>query len=111
MKHYILLDAEEMSIKFPETFQCPSNGAIEGLKNGDQVQLGFKRLKVCENGPNAERMWVTIQSIDGLDFIGELDNDPVLIPHLKYGATIIFQRRNIYKVYNEFFASAQGGSS
>lgn len=92
---WYLDDARELAEAAPYTFYLPSAEVIQLLKPGDSVKLVFRSDVENEHGYSAERMWVAITSIDGDDFRGRLDNDPLYIPDLAAGDELVFQCQHI----------------
>lgn len=90
-KSMVLVDAEEMHERFPETFDLPAGRA--GLVPGDLAKLSFGGL---------ERMWVLVRKVNltatyGVSYEGELASCPVIVC-LKRGARIAFEPRHVYEV-------------
>jgi hypothetical protein len=85
----IFINAQEMSLKHPDTFDAPTAEEIANLKVGSTV-------KVCIN--NEERLWTEITEIDGDEITATLDNVPVVVD-LEYGDTINFKTHHIYAIY------------
>lgn len=65
-KYYTLLDAVEMNIRHPDTFFIPSDAAINAIKPGDFVKLGFvPNAEARAMGAEmVERMWVEVSETD-----------------------------------------------
>lgn len=96
---WYLEDARELAEAAPYTFYVPSPEVIAALQPGDEVKLIFRCDEEYpedeEEDLAVERMWVRITEIDGDDFRGELDNDPVAIPELEAGEEIEFASYHI----------------
>lgn len=95
---WYLEDARELAEAAPYTFYIPSPEVIAMLKPGDEVKLIFRYDEEYDDDEEdvaVERMWVRITGIDGDDFRGELDNDPVAIPDLQAGDEIEFASYHI----------------
>jgi uncharacterized protein YegJ (DUF2314 family) len=92
-------DARELGEMAPYTFYIPSAEVIAMLQPGDEVKLLFRFDEDSEDASDEEvaleRMWVRITEIDGDDFRGELDNQPVAIPELQLGDEIEFTSYHI----------------
>lgn len=92
---WYLEDARELAEEAPYTFYVPSPEVIDMLQPGDVVKLIFH----CDNGNpddySAERMWVRITEVEGDDFRGVLDSEPVNIPDLHTGDEIDFASYHI----------------
>lgn len=85
----------------PRHFLKPTEEEIKNIQIGDEVKLIFELSKPIENGCRAERMWVTVDSIDGNHFIGTLDNKPYYITTINAGDKIEFFDRNIAAVITQ----------
>ena len=82
------VDAIQMNEKYPNDFYYPEEEVSKLTEK--------KIVKIC-NGE--ERFWVQIESIDGDDIIGVVDN---VLLSTKYtsGSHVIFQKKNIYEIYD-----------
>jgi hypothetical protein len=94
---WALEDASVLAARHPYTFYKPSAQAIERLQPGDIVKLIFTFTAV-DAPVSAERMWVIINSVNGGQFVGALDNDPFHIKGLVAGDRIEFDSRHIVQV-------------
>ena len=96
---WYLDDARELVEQAPYTFYIPSPEVIAMLQPGDEVKLIFRFDEDDDDDGGeeiaVERMWVRITEIDGDDFRGELDNQPVAIPELQLGDEIEFSSYHI----------------
>ena len=94
---WYLEDARELGEAAPYTFYIPSPEVIAMLRPGDEVKLIFRFEEDNDEGEELaeERMWVRITEIDGDDFRGELDNQPLAIPELQLGDEIEFTSYHI----------------
>lgn len=92
---WYLEDARELGEAAPYTFYIPSPEVIARLQPGDSVKLIFRCDDDSEDDVAVERMWVRITEIDGDEFRGELDNQPVAIPELESGDEIEFTSYHI----------------
>lgn len=92
---WVLEDAQKLSEQNPYTFYKPSKAVVEMLALGNQVKLIFVFQSDDPQAPRAERMWVTIDSIDGLIYRGKLDNQPRYIKDLQLGQAIEFEEKHI----------------
>jgi hypothetical protein len=90
-----LEDAQQLSEQYPYTFYKPSSVVVGMLAPGHQVKLIFLFESDDPNTPRAERMWVTIDSIDAMTYVGKLDNEPRYITDLKIGERILFEEKHI----------------
>ena len=92
--NFTLTDARAMHSKYPSTFEIPSSVKIKKLKKGDLVKLHFSQPKLT-----TERMWVTITSRKGNNFVGKLNNDPFILD-MKYNQVIKFNARHIASIWD-----------
>lgn len=88
---WVLVDVEPIAAEHKYTFYKPSLAAIAKIKPGENVKLIFRFESEEADAPEAERMWVIVDTIeaDG-QFTGRLDNHPQWIKDLKAGDTIAF---------------------
>jgi hypothetical protein len=102
---WYLEDARELAEVAPYTFYVPSPEVIAMLQPGDEVKLIFRCDEEFpeddEEDIAVERMWVRITEIDGDDFRGELDNEPLAIPELQPGEAIEFASYHIIDTQRE----------
>lgn len=68
--------------------ECMGKGAIVKVRMSDTADS------------QVERLWVAIDSIDGEDVIGNLQNYPAVID-AKYDQEIFFKTRHIFKLWIE----------
>ena len=97
MTAWYLEDARELAEAAPYTFYVPSPEVIAMLQPGDEVKLVF-RVDEDDDGTDevvTERMWVRITDVDGDEFRGVLDNQPVAIADLQAGDEIDFASYHI----------------
>lgn len=95
MKKIVLLNAVEMSLKFPTTFKIPTPDDIGKLKVGDYAKLGFvdEKTGVCE------RIWVKITEIlSNGSFKATLNGWPAILRSLKNGQLVEFESENVMSV-------------
>ena len=95
MSTWELDDAQEIAAEAPYTFYKPSPEVIGMLRPGDQVKLIFRFAHDPAQQYDAERMWVTIVSIEGERFSGTLDSEPMHGELLAWGAPVEFGPRHI----------------
>lgn len=88
--HWGLLDAEAQHRAFPDAFPIPTRTEREALQPGDMVKMVFVLDPPPASGPNAERMWVEVRSIDEGAYEGRLTNDPSVITDLQAGTFLAF---------------------
>ena len=86
----LLVNAQEMAKKYPETFEAPSKEELNKVKVGDSV-------KICID--NKERLWVSVTEITENLLKGTIDNCPVVLENIDYGDTISFKKENIYGIF------------
>jgi hypothetical protein len=84
----------ERNEESPYTFYVPSSEVIAQLQVGDLVKLIFV-TETEEDGFSGERMWVELTQINGVKFVGKLDNEPYYLKDLKCGDEISFGIENI----------------
>ena len=56
---------------------------------GDFVKATFKE------GEETEHMWVSVEKIMGFEYIGTLDNIPVLVKNVKYGQAVTVKHEDL----------------
>jgi len=91
---YEIQDPRPIKASAPYTFFLPSNDRLNAIEVGDSVKIVIIGIPKGVDY-DGERMWVIVNSIDGDNFIGSLDNHPFDIPQLKVGNTIKFKRWHI----------------
>jgi len=91
-----LLDAESQHDAFPDTFPIPAIDERTALRIGDLVKLVFVLDPPPADGPNAERMWVEVRSVqpDG-SYDGWLTNTPVVVTALAPKTVVAFEPRHV----------------
>lgn len=92
-----LMDARKMNQAHPGTFHIPLTDDLKNLKVGSIVKLGFDVIGM-KDAPGGERMWVIVTTRNGDEFVGKLDNDPVVIRGLKYEDVVHFKTDNILSI-------------
>lgn len=98
---YTLEDVVFENSKNPRHYMKPTERDIKNIKVGDEIRLIFILSETLEDAPRAERMWVTVKSIDGNKFRGTLENQPYYITTIKEGDEIEFFDRHIATVILE----------
>lgn len=83
MKRPFLVNAQQMALEHPKTFDAPPS--TDGIRAGDHV-------KVCDH---RERFWVQITSRDGDILRGTVDNK-LLFHDMRLGDEIEFAIANVY---------------
>jgi hypothetical protein len=84
--------AEELHAQHPDTFSIPSREERTTLRVGARVQLVFLLRGTPRGQPviQGERMWVTIQKVQGGRYVGTLTSDPATSRVLQPGDQIEF---------------------
>lgn len=90
-----LLDAVKHHLKYPETFEIPSEDEILDIRIGYYVKLIFIPLSGITN---SEKMWVKVDKINEGHFKGTLSNTPFSIASLNFGDVIEFNSSNIISI-------------
>lgn len=93
--HWGLLDAEAQHEAFPDAFPIPTRQERDALQPGDLVKLVFVLDPPPASGPNAERMWVEVRSVDEGAYDGWLTNAPTVIDHLDAGTFLTFSAEHV----------------
>lgn len=98
---YRLDDAAQRNRENPSTFYVPGDEDFSALKPGDFCKLIFEAKRNGE-GPNAERMWVRVTSVNGGEIRGTLSNTPVFLDdELQHGDEIVFQRCHVADILSK----------
>ncbi|NLR94902.1 hypothetical protein [Flammeovirga agarivorans] len=82
-------NAQDLRIKHPDTFSAPNKEELDNLKVHDIVKICYE----------AERFWTRVLKVEGDKVIASVDND-LLNPSLSYKDIVIFNKNNIYAIYN-----------
>ena len=100
MPTWRLEDARIRAAEGKYTFYRPGPAELSQVRVGETVKLIFLFERDEPKAPDAERMWVIVESIDGQGgFTGRLDNEPRWIKDLKAGDPIAF--RDIHVINTE----------
>jgi hypothetical protein len=94
-KHVKLVDAEERSRRYPDTFDQPPVIARHNIPVGGLAKLVFT------DGSAAERMWVRVTGVhpgESPAYLGMLVNEPVTINGLDYGDNVGFDPRHVIDI-------------
>lgn len=91
---YEVDDPRPIKERSPYTFYLPSRDKLESIEIGDSIQIIIKSIPAGAKY-NGERMWVTVTSILGDDFVGVLDNIPLDMPQLRLGDSIKCKRWHV----------------
>lgn len=91
-----LVDVDPIAAEHKYTFYKPSPATIAKINPGENVKLIFRFASADAEAPDAERMWVIVDTIeaDG-GFTGRLDNNPRWIQDLKAGDPVAFRACHI----------------
>ena len=84
--------AEELHARHSDTFSIPSREERTTLRVGARVKLVFL-LRGTPHGQtvtHSERMWVTVEKVQGGRYVGILDSDPATSQALQPGDRIEF---------------------
>lgn len=65
------------------------------LKVGDFVKTHF------EDAAGVEHMWALIQKIKGNSITGELNNDPMIVKHVKCGDIVKINKKDISELFQK----------
>ena len=95
---YKFVNAQEMSKKYPETFEAPLKAELDSLKKG-------KIVKVCYND---ERFWVVISKVGKKVISGTVNNGLICNQPFNYGDEIEFKKQHIYSICQLPTAKARG---
>ena len=92
MASWRLEDAARQAAAYKYTFYKPGPEEIAQIRPGENVKLIFLFDSDDPAAPNAERMWVVVDAIDGSGgFTGRLDNNPRWITDLNPGDPVEFR--------------------
>lgn len=84
------LDAQQMHVEHPDTFEAPSRAELDAIRPHDLV-------KVCVE---AERFWVVVTQHNGESLAGTVDNMLLLtgLHGLAYSDAIQFETRHVLSI-------------
>ncbi len=88
VKNPILINAAQIALEHPETFQRPADDEIKTLATGQSV-------KVC-NG--LERFWVNVENSNFPFFTGKVNNYLLFPNGLRFGGRIAFHADNVFDI-------------
>lgn len=97
---WVLLDATAENADDPHGFPIPSDEERGGLKPGDTVKLVVVLTEAPQSGPNAERRWAEVVSVE-LDqhqsprYLGRVTDDPSVVTSLRVGDPVTFDQRHV----------------
>lgn len=86
-------DGVMMNNQHPDSFHIPNSAEKSSVKIGDHVKISFI-TRVGEG----ERIWVRVTKISPRGFTGRIDNDPIVVPGLRYGKKIRFRSEHIIDI-------------
>jgi hypothetical protein len=94
-----LQNAEEQNRAHPRSFFIPPNEERTSLKPGQLAKLVF----LTDDSANArgERMWVLVQAVTPVGYVGKLDNDPIQIKELSAGDEIQFGPHHVAALWSD----------
>ena len=107
------IDCIERHKEHPDTFEIPTESDIAAVKVGDFCKLIWEATNPSDSDDfGGERMWVRVTRIGEMRwqgeepiklFVGELDNEPVVVTNLLLGELVTFEPKNIaaITVYEE----------
>ncbi len=95
----VLINAAQLAIEHPDTFQRPPADEIQQLAPGCSV-------KIC-NG--FERFWVVIQEANFPLFVGKLDNYLLFPNGLRFGGRLAFHADNVFEAIIRGGSTVSGG--
>ena len=94
---YTLDDPRPNAREAPYTFFLPTDEELAALEPGDLVKLIF-RSEVPGEKWDAERMWVVVDSLDGDQAEGRLENEPDDLPCISLGDRVRFERHHVLDI-------------
>jgi hypothetical protein len=95
-------NAQRLHLLYPETFDVPAPHELTALRLGDLVKLIFLFAIEDEHDNviiRGERMWVTVEQITSVGYVGQLENEPVLTDVLKPLDKITFHQEHIAAIF------------
>jgi hypothetical protein len=94
---YSLDDPRPIAREAPYTYFLPAEEELTAVGPRDMVQLVFRPDQPGEKW-GAERMWVTVDTVDGDRLEGVLVNEPDDMACLSLGARVLFERQHIISI-------------
>jgi len=86
---YEFIDAQQMALENPQTFEAPTDKELKNLKIGDYA-------KICHN---EERFWVEVLKVSVAGRVtGRVDNDLVCEQPFECDDVINFRKCHIYNI-------------
>lgn len=90
-------DPRPVAAASPYTFWLPPAEHLEALRPGDLVKV-IVRPHPCDRTFDAERMWFSVQKIEGDDIFATLVNVPTDMPQLKVGAELRLHKAQVVDI-------------
>ncbi|CAN5448834.1 DUF2185 domain-containing protein [soil metagenome] len=98
---YTIDDPRPIADGAPYTYFLPSENELLALAPGDQTKIVFRSHPPGRKF-DAERMWVTLATVNGDELSGSLDNIPADMPQLRLGDMVSFARSDVISIlWNE----------
>ena len=94
---YEIEDPRPIAANAPYTYFVPSEHVISEVQPGDLVKAIFRPIPGNREW-DAERMWITVLSVDSEELTGSLDNEPLDFPQLRHRATVRVPRTHVIDV-------------
>lgn len=87
----ILVNAQDMAVKHPETFYAPSQEELAAIKVGDCVKIEAN-LDFQVTGASGERFWVEVTKVNETSIVGFVANHLIWTPvhNLYHGLDVEF---------------------
>lgn len=82
------VNAQQMALKYPETFEVPSNDELDSITKNDFV-------KICMSN---ERFWCQVIEVKIDVIIGRVDNQLVLAHTIEHNSIVEFNKCNVYSI-------------
>lgn len=89
---YLIINAQEMAMKHPDTFNAPKLEALNAIEPGD-----FVKICVEEDGVG-ERFWLKVIGRDHVFVTGFINNHLAIIKSLKFGEELKVKLTDIYQI-------------
>jgi hypothetical protein len=94
---YEIDDPQPTAEGAPYTYYLPGENELLALAPGDMAQIVFRSIPPGRKW-DAERMWLTITSVDRDGLRGTLGNQPWDMPQLKVGDLVEFKRSDVISI-------------
>ena len=96
---YTLDSGVEAHHAAPETFMLPPERDRRSLGRGDFAKLMFRLSD--GNREAVERMWVRVQSVQGDEYVGILDNEPQSTSAIGVGLRVEFKADHVIQIQRD----------